>query len=153
MIKLKELVFFIFTTLSIGFIGSFLGDTSKYNNLIKPDFAPPSYLFSLIWTILYFLMGISIYIIYMSKDTLKRKRAINIYILQLVVNATWNFIFFGLELRLLAFLWILLLIVLVLIMINRFYTINKLAANLQIPYLIWLMFALVLNYSIYMLNK
>ncbi len=153
MIKLKELVFFIFTTLAIGFMGSFLGDQSIYNEFTKPDFAPPSYIFSLVWTILYILMGISVYMIYMSKDDLKRKKALNVYIIQLIVNATWTLLFFGLELRLFAFIWILLLILLVLIMINRFYTINRIAANLQIPYLIWLVFASLLNYSVYILNQ
>ena len=76
-----------------------------------------------------------------------------IYYLQLFVNALWSIIFFTLERRLFAFLWILLLIVLVVIMISKFYDKNKVAGLLQIPYLLWLVFAAILNFSVYLLNR
>ncbi|MCX8074290.1 MAG: tryptophan-rich sensory protein [Clostridia bacterium] len=152
MIKIKELLLFIFGTLFIGFLGSFLGDFDIYNNLTKPSFAPPSYIFPIMWTILYVLMGISAYMIYESgsKNT---KRALNVYFIQLFINVIWSYIFFGLQLRLLALIWLILLLVTVIYMIVLFYKIKPKVALLQIPYLLWLIFAGILNYSIYILNN
>lgn len=136
----------------IGFIiGLLTSSNANYNDFIRPDFAPPPWLFPSVWTILYTLMGISYYLIFSSHNS-KRLNALNIYKLQLIVNYFWSIIFFVLNLKLLAFFWIILLIILVTIMIIRFYQINKIAAYIQIPYLIWLVFASILNLSIYFLN-
>ena len=135
-------------------IGSIIGlITSSYTNfetLVKPSFSPPGILFPIVWTILYTLMGISIYLVKTSNT--KSKDAIQIYVLQLIVNYLWSFIFFIFNLQLVAFFWIILLIILVLIMIIKFFWINPLSAYLQVPYIVWLIFAAVLNLSIYLLN-
>ena len=132
----------------IGFITS--GDV-QYNQLVQPSFAPPAILFPIVWTILYTLMGISYGIL---KSNGEVDSDINfIYYLQLFVNALWSIIFFTLELRLFAFLWILWLIILVFMVVVRFYDKNKTAGLLQIPYLIWLVFAAILNFSVYLLNR
>lgn len=106
---------------------------SDYQGLV------PAWIFPIIWSILYILMGISSYLV---KDN---KKLINIYKLNLVVNLTWPFIFFTFNLKVLAFFWILALIIIVGIMIYEFYKENKLAAYLLIPYIIWLVFASILN--------
>ena len=136
----------IFFPLILGTIIGLLINTSVYSDYIKPPLAPSSILFPIVWSILYLLMGISYNLTSKSKD-------INlIYYLQLAFNYLWSFIFFTLDLKLFSIIWLTILIILVTIMISKFYKDNKLAAYLQIPYLIWLFFALYLNTSIYLIN-
>lgn len=152
--NIKKLLLFIIGTIIIGSISSFLtmNNMNIYNQLIKPPLNPPGIVFPIVWTILFILMGISLYLI--SETNYKNKsKAYKIYIVQLIVNSLWTLLFFGLNLRLLSFFWIILLIVLVIKMILEFYKINKTSAYLQIPYLLWLIFASCLNLAIYLLNK
>lgn len=151
--NLKQLISFIFYTLILGFLGSIFVNKESYNLLIKPDFAPPPIVFGIAWTILYILMGISFYYIYNSSDKEKRKKAIKLYILQLLVNISWPFIFFKLGYLYVSFIWLLILLILVIIMTIKFSKIDKKAALLQIPYIAWLIFAGILNLSIYVLNS
>ncbi len=131
-------------------IGIVIAPFMEYQTFQKPFIAPPSILFPIIWTILYVLMGIS-YGILKSKKLTDQK--INkIYYLQLFINSLWSIFFFVFKWRLFSFLWILLLIISVLIMIQRFSEKNKVAGLLQIPYLIWIVFASYLNLAIYFLN-
>ena len=132
-------------------MGLITSGSNGYKDLIKPDFAPPGILFPIMWFILYTLMGISIYLVKESGSPFSNK-AVSIYIIQLVVNYLWSFIFFVFNLQLLSFFWIILLIVLVGIMIVRFFWINNLSAYLQVPYLLWLIYASVLNLLVYFLN-
>ncbi len=150
--KLFNLILSIVIPLALGALVGFLsGSSNGYNDFIKPIFAPPGIVFPIVWSILYILMGISEYIISMS-DSLYRNNALNIYYVQLIVNLLWSFIFFKFKLILLAAIWILLLIVLVILMIIKLKKVNMFSAYLQIPYLLWLVFALILNISIYILN-
>lgn len=143
----------IVITILIGGIFAFFSTDSmkEYKNLIQPALSPPGFLFPIIWTILFILMGISYYIITESYSN-NKYGAYTIYFIQLIVNSFWTLFFFILNWRLFSFLWILFLIVLVIIMIIRFYRINKISAYLQIPYLIWLIFAAYLNLAIYIIN-
>ena len=134
-----------------GFVGLVTSNYTNYNTLIQPSFAPPAILFPIVWTILYTLMGIS-YGILKSKSLTDDKINI-IYYSQLFVNALWSFFFFVFKWRLFAFFWILLLIALVILMIIEFYKKNKLSGWLQIPYLLWISFASILNLSVYLLNR
>lgn len=109
------------------------GDMKSYNGFV------PSWIFPVVWSILYILMGISSYLVREDDD------ALNIYKVNLVVNLAWTFIFFTFNMKILAFLWIILLIVIVCYMIYKFFKVKKIAAYLQIPYLIWLLFASFLN--------
>ena len=137
---------------AVGSISALLsGNTSMYSTLNKPSLSPPALIFPIVWTILYLLMGISSYIIYKSDDPQKYK-ALGVYFLQLLFNFFWSIIFFGFSQYLLAFLWLLILIGLIIIMIYRFYQISPLAAYLQVPYLIWCIFAAYLNFMIYLMN-
>lgn len=120
-----------------------------YQGLIKPPLAPPNWLFPIAWSILYLLMGISYYkIIDKTDDVIVRQ----IYRIQLFFNLVWPVIFFIFELLLLSSIWIVCLDVLVIIMIYMFYKIDSKAGLLQIPYLIWILFATYLNISIFILN-
>lgn len=143
---MKKLILILLITFGIALIPSALVGSSVAG-LTKPFLYPPQILFPIVWSILYFLMSVSFYIVYREDKSTSK-----IYFLQLIVNSLWTVIFFGLELRLLAFFWLILIIVLVIIMFVKFYKINKTAAYLLIPYLIWLFFAGYLNLSIYLLN-
>lgn len=151
-IDYKYLLFSILLPVFLGSIVGFL--TAPYNNYYEitlPSFAPPGILFPIVWTILYILMGVSYYII-VTSDSNDRYDALFIYKIQLVINLLWSFWFFTFRFYLFSFIWILLLITFVLIMIKKFYGISKVSAYLQIPYLLWLVFAGVLNLFVYLSN-
>lgn len=152
MSQIKVYVKSILIPVAVGIIVGLITSSSiQYNTLVKPVLAPPGILFPIVWTILYILMGVS-YGILKSND-LANPQIRLIYYLQLFVNAMWSIFFFNLEWRLFAFIWLLLLIALVIVMIIMFYKQNKLAGLLQIPYLLWCLFAAYLNLSIYILNR
>ena len=120
----------------------------------KPPLSPPAWLFPVVWTLLYILMGISSYLILTSDAEFEEiAQAMRIYVYQLVVNFLWPTFFFNFRWYLFSFFWLVLLWVLVFVMIRRFYTISKPAAFLNIPYLIWLTFAGYLNFGIWWLNR
>ena len=149
-INLKSLLLCIIITFFIGsFFSLFIGSNS-YVDLNKA-IDVPGYIFPIVWSILYLLMAISLYIVYESYGY-NKKDAIIFYFLQLLINSLWTLIFFGFKLYLFGFIWILLLIILVIIMIIKFYKINKIAGLLNIFYLFWLIFASVLNLSVFILN-
>lgn len=134
-----------------GIVGLIQSSANDYGNLKKPPLSPPGIVFPIVWTILYIIMGISYAIL---KTNGKVDDKVNkVYYSQLIVNALWTIIFFNLKLRLLAFLWIILLAILVIIMIKEFYKRNKVAGLLQIPYIIWVAFATYLNFGVYILNR
>lgn len=148
----KLLAFFLAIPLILGLIVGFLSrPTASYEALVKPFFSPPGFVFPIVWTILYLLMGISSYLIAQSNNP-RRYPALITYMEQLFVNLAWSPIFFTLNFRFLAFLWILFLIYLVVKMIVQFKRVSHRAAYLQIPYLLWLIFAALLNFSIVILN-
>lgn len=152
--KFKGFLPYLLTTILILLVGNlFGGDTSIYLDLEKPPLSPPSYVFGIAWLILYTLMIISLYLIYKTDcGNCNKKNAYFPFFTQLIINVIWPMIFFGEDKFFLAFLWILLLIVSVVFMIREFIKINPLAGFLQIPYLLWLIFATYLNYGIYTLN-
>lgn len=151
MSKLKIFVKAIIIPLIVGgVIGFIISKSIDYNSLVKPFLAPPSILFPIVWTILYTLMGVSYGIL--KSENLNDSKIKVIYYLQLAVNGLWSIFFFTFNWRLFSFIWILLLDVLVIIMIYQFYKKNKIAGLLQIPYLIWILFATYLNLAIYILN-
>ena len=134
-----------------GIVGLIISKFMDYNQLLKPPFAPPGAVFGIVWSIIYILMGIS-YSILQTND-LTDNKVKNIYYLQLVINLLWPIIFFVFKWRLFACFWIIALLLLIIYMISIFYEKNKLAAYLQIPYLIWILFASYLNLGVYLLNK
>jgi len=120
--------------------------------ILQPPLAPPGWLFPVVWTVLYGLMGIGAARIYLTTSSKMRSLGLNLFVVQLVVNFFWSPIFFNLLAFGLAFFWLLLLWGLVLWMILVFWKVDPLAAKLQIPYLIWLTFAAYLNLGVWYLN-
>ena len=127
-----------------GIIGLIISPFMNYQNLTKPPFSPPGIVFPIVWTILYIIMGYSF-----NKQNEQNK---TIYYTQLIVNGLWSIIFFIFQWYLLSSIWIVLLIILVIIMIYKFYNENKLSGLINLPYLIWLLFALYLSIGVYLLN-
>ena len=121
-------------------------------SITQPPLSPQPLLFPIVWGILYALMGISSVRIYLSPESRERSRGLNVYIIQLIVNFFWSLIFFNAQAFGFAFFWLLLLWILVLWMILLFHKTDPLAAKLQIPYLLWLTFALYLNLGVWYLN-
>lgn len=134
-----------------GIVGFLISGSIDYNSLEKPFLSPPSITFPIVWTILYILMGISYTIL--ESNSLVNSKINSIYYLQLFFNALWPIAFFLLKWRLFAFIWIIILVVLIIIMIARFYEKQKTAAWLQVPYLLWTLFATYLNFGVYLLNR
>ncbi len=137
-----------------GFVGSYFTLTSIntwYQALNKPFFNPPNFLFGPVWTILYILMGISLYLILISKSK-KKDLAVKVFFVQLFLNLLWSFIFFGFQNPFLALLEIIALWFAIFVTIRLFLPISKTAGYLLIPYILWVSFALILNLSIVLLN-
>ena len=155
--KFKPYVISVAIALGVGALSALFtrGNMDIYDRIQTPPLTPPGILFPIVWSILYTLMGISSAIIYTKgkDENIPVYDALRIYAIQLVVNFFWSIIFFNLEAFLFAFLWILLLWVLIIVMIKKFYEIDKTAAYLQIPYLLWVTFAAYLNFAIFLLNR
>lgn len=124
-----------------------------YKTLIKPSFAPPNWLFAPAWTLLYFLMGLSFYLVWRLGWKKKSVRsAAWLFLAQLSLNFLWSPVFFGLRSPLLGLIVIFSLLTLIFATIKRFYPLSQPAAYLLIPYLLWVSFATVLNLAIVILN-
>lgn len=151
---MKKLIISILIALGVGGLSALItgGSMDIYKTLIKPPLAPPSILFPIVWSILYILMGISAYLVYDSGD-IETTDALKIYGIQLFLNFVWPILFFVFKARLISFIWILLLLAMVILMIIKFFKINKTSAYLQIPYLFWVLFASYLNLGFYLLNR
>ena len=148
--NLKKGILYIGGTLAIAGVSTLLG-MPKLDGLIRPPLTPPAWVFGVVWSILYLLMGYATYRI-ASSSSGDKSGALKVYWLQLVVNALWAPVFFRLEWRLFAFFWLLLLIVLIGRTIMRFSAVDSTAAKLLYPYLAWCAFAAYLNYGVWQLN-
>ncbi|MEX0690096.1 MAG: TspO/MBR family protein, partial [Candidatus Paceibacterota bacterium] len=141
---------------SAGFIGSiftFTSIDSWYADLAKPVINPPNWIFGPVWTALYILMGVALFLVWKKgwnrEDV---KHGICIFVIQLVLNATWSIVFFGLQNTGLAFINIILLWLAIIWTMVWFYKVSKPAMYLLVPYILWVSFAGYLNLSIYILN-
>lgn len=153
--KAIQLIASILLCLSIGALSGIAtasGVKTWYIDIIKPVFNPPNYIFAPVWTVLYFLMGVSFYLILQVPKSVEKSKAIRLFFLQLTLNFAWSFLFFKYHLIGISCIEIILIWLAVLAMILQFYKVNSWAAKLQIPYLLWLSFATVLNASIWWLN-
>lgn len=134
-----------------GVIGIIISGFMDYDVINKPSLSPPGIVFPIIWTILYILMGTSYGIL--KINNLVDEKTKSVYYTQLLTNLTWPIIFFVFKWRFLAIIWILVLLALVIYMTIIFYKKNKLAGLLQIPYIIWSIFATYLTIGGYVLNR
>lgn len=155
--KFVKLVLLILVCEGIGILGSvftFTEITTWYANLNKPFFSPPNWIFGPVWTMLYGLMGASIFLLLETKlKKQEKKNLISLFSLQLFLNFLWTIIFFGLHLPLFAFIELILLLLTILLLIIKFYKHSSLASFLLIPYFLWVCFASLLNLFVVILNR
>lgn len=155
--KYKTYFVGILIPVAVGIVSSLLvqGNFLLYEELTRPPLSPPKYIFPIVWTILYILMGISSARIYLCETSERSdiKQALTLYGVQLVFNFLWPIAFFNFEALLFAFIWLMIMWVIIILMMIKFYTIDKTAAYLQIPYLLWTTFAAYLNFGFYLLNR
>ena len=151
--KKQSLIKAIIIPLLVGALSGFLTkDAVKiFETMMKPPLSPPGWLFPVVWTILYVLMGVSSWLIYQSNKK-EKEDALSLYGYQLIVNFLWPVFFFSFQWYFFSFLWLLFLWGLVIKMIRSFYESSPLAAYMNIPYLIWLSFAAYLNLAVWLLN-
>ncbi len=154
-IKLKPLLINLFIPLAVGGLSALFTMNSMeiFEQLNQPPLSPPGWLFPVVWSVLFLLMGIGAYLVFTSSAPKKEIRtALTIYGIQLIFNFFWSVIFFNFEAYLFAFIWLVFLWVLILANILLFYRISKPAGLLLIPYLLWVTFAGYLNFAIFLLN-
>jgi tryptophan-rich sensory protein len=155
MLKNKFLSFILFglITYSASVIGGLVTVGFKepwYSLINKPTFNPPSWVFAPVWTTLYLMMTIAIWLFWHSRN--KDMNTIYIYFIHIVFNTTWSIVFFGLHQIFLALVVLIVLIFLIIILIQRFKRVNLLSYYLMIPYLLWTVYALFLNFNLMVLN-
>ena len=151
--KFVYLTLFLFLSFFMSWWGGYITSYFKepwYSTLIKPTFNPPDWIFAPVWISIYLLMGYSAWLMWSSKE--KTRKILNIYFIHLFINASWSVAFFALHQILVSLIIIGLIIIFVIWLIKLYYPINKVSAYLMLPYLLWVCFAFVLNYSIFTLN-
>ena len=155
MLKNKILSFFLFglITYSASAIGGMATISFKepwYSLLTKPSFNPPDWIFAPVWSTLYLMMTIAIWIFWHSKD--RNMNTVYIYFIHLIINTTWSVVFFVFHKIFFSLIILLILIFFIVILILRFKSVNMISCYLMIPYLLWCCFALILNLSLLILN-
>lgn len=157
MSKLSKILLSIIVCLLIGILGSLFTAPSIqgwYTGLIKPSFSPPNWLFGPAWTLLYILMGISVALVWHKGTKNKKvKEALKIFGIQLALNAVWSPVFFGARSLFLGLIIIIFMWIFIVKTIIAFKKVDKLASYLLYPYIAWVSFATVLNFSVWILNK
>ncbi|MBQ2827134.1 MAG: tryptophan-rich sensory protein [Clostridia bacterium] len=143
--------------LAVGILSALLtrGNMDVYQRVVTPPLSPPSILFPIVWTVLYLLMGISSAVVWQKKDTdpTAADRALSYYAASLAFNFAWSIIFFNFGKYLFAFLWLICLLYLIVRTVLLYRRISPVAAYLQIPYIVWVIFAGYLNFGIWVLNR
>lgn len=152
-IQWKRLLLCLAIPLGVGALAGILTKDSmmQFSLLNKPPLSPPGWLFPVVWTILFLLMGLASYLVSRS-DSAQKRPALILYAIQLIVNFFWSIFFFNFEWYLFSFFWLVLLWVLILLTIRAFWRVSPVAGILLIPYLLWVTFAGYLNLAIYLLN-
>ena len=155
MLKNKFLSFTLFLTItfSASFIGRLTTLSSKepwYSQLEKSNFNPPDWIFAPVWTTLYLMMTLAIWIFWHSKN--RDINTIYIYFIHILLNTTWSIVFFAMHNIFLALINLMILVLLIIVLTLRFKRVNNVSAYLMIPYLLWSCYALFLNFNLYLLN-
>ncbi len=151
--KFLSFILFLIITYSASFIGRLATISYKepwYSELIKSNFNPPDWVFAPVWTTLYLMMTLAIWLFWHSKN--RDMNTIYIYFIHILFNTTWSVVFFALHNILLALINLVILIILIIILMLRFKRVNKISSYLMIPYLLWSCYALFLNFNLLILN-
>ena len=128
--------------------------TRRYaETILKPPLSPPPIVFPIVWSVLYALMGVGAARVYLTPDSETRTQGLRLFLIQLFFNFVWSFLFFSFQAFGFAFVWLAILFALIVMMALTFYQADRSAGLLQIPYLLWVFFAGILNLGVWMLNK
>jgi len=150
--KYLSLIIILIITFTASYLGSFVTTTFKepwYSSLTLPSFNPPSWVFPPVWTTLYFMMSIAIWIIWINFFD---KNILKIYFIHLFFNSIWSVIFFGFHFIGLALIDLLIILIFIVILMKIYYSKNRISFYLMIPYFLWSTYALVLNFTIFIIN-
>ena len=154
--KIKPYIVSVIIALAVGGFSAFLtmDNMDIYKTINKPPFVPPAIVFGIVWTILYILMGISSANIYVNRKVNEEatSKGLWAYAASLIVNFFWSIIFFNMQEFVFALLWLVLLLILVIVTVINYKKVNYLSAYLQIPYILWLIFAGLLNAFVVFFN-
>jgi len=151
--KFISFILFFIITYSASFIGGMATISFKepwYSQLVKSNYNPPDWVFAPVWTTLYLMMTLAIWLFWHTKN--RDMNTVYIYFIHIVFNTTWSIVFFGLHQILLALIVLIVLIILIIILILRFKRVNLVSYYLMIPYLLWTLYALFLNFNLLILN-
>tara|TARA_Y100000816_G_C25782727_1_gene410436 strand:- start:140 stop:604 length:465 start_codon:yes stop_codon:yes gene_type:complete len=150
--KYVSFLFIVLITFSASAMGGFVTASFKepwYSQIIQPSFSPPSWVFGPVWTTLYFLMSLAIWLFWIN---FKNKKVLYIYLVHIFFNAIWSIIFFGFHQIFLALLNLIIILIFIIWLMNIYYKTYRLSFLLMLPYLLWSTYALILNGSIFYLN-
>ena len=150
--KYVSFLFIVLITFSASAMGGFVTASFKepwYSQIIQPSFSPPSWVFGPVWTTLYFLMSLAIWLFWIN---FKNKKVLYIYLVHIFFNSIWSIIFFGFHQIFLAFLNLIIILIFIIWLMNIYYKTYRLSFLLMLPYLLWSTYALILNGSIFYLN-
>ena len=155
--KYKPYIISIAIALGVGALSALLTQSSMdiYSQINQPPLTPPSWIFPVVWFVLYTLMGIGSALVYVNREREpdSAASALKIYAVNLVFNFLWSIVFFNFRAYLFAYIWLMILWVIIIVMIAKFRRVSPAAAWMQIPYLLWVTFASYLNLMIYLLNR
>lgn len=154
--KLRELILCLAVPLAVGGLSAYLsmGAMEEFEALNQPPLSPPGWLFPVVWTVLFLLMGTASYLVVRAQASQAiTKKALIFYGIQLGLNFFWTILFFNLGLRLVSFFWLILLWCIILLTTLQFAAIRRLSGYLMLPYLLWVAFAGYLNFGVYWLNR
>lgn len=153
--KLRVYGIFILVTEAVGTVAGLLTSLGmeKYAAVEKPALTPPDIVFPIAWSILYALMAVSAARIWLTEESTERERGLKLYVIQLGMNFIWSIFFFNFQLYGFSFFWLLLLLAVIILMAVSFYKMDRIAAYLLIPYILWVSFAGYLNFMVWMLNR
>lgn len=154
--KTKVNIFSVAFPLIIGALSSLATSGNMqtlFDEIVKPPLSPPSWLFPVVWSVLFILMGIGSARVYLSPDSQNRTSALYLYLANLFLNFFWSIIFFNFRAFLFAFIWLLALLAVIILMTVNFYKCDRMSGLLQLPYILWVTFAGYLTFAIWFLNK
>lgn len=153
--KIKTYAVSLAITLITGGVSALLINLGidDYRLAQKPALSPPEIVFPIVWTVLFILMAVGAARVWLTPDSKAKAKGLRLYILQLAANFIWSILFFNFQAYALAFFWLIFLWLLILLMIIAFSKSDKIAAYMQIPYLLWVSFAGYLNFMVWMLNR
>lgn len=153
--KLKVYGLFILITEAVGTVAGLLTTLGmeKYSAVEKPALTPPEIVFPIVWTILYALMAVSAARVWLTEESEEKDKGLKLYVVQLGMNFLWSILFFNFQAYGLSFFWLLGLLLVIVLMTLTFYKSDRIAAYLQIPYILWVSFAGYLNFMVWLLNR